>query len=469
MTALTLPVNPSKPRNPTLHRTAEIPLLPLGGDVGHDGVSKEGLSVRADAVFDRPLPEIVAAVRAGAVSARELTEESGRRIDATEAQVRAWVRRAEDPGADATALDTGEAPLPLHGIPLGVKDIIDVEGLPTRCGSPLTAELPKDSSAACVRRLQELGCVVQGKTVTTEFAYFAPGPTNNPAAPGRTPGGSSSGSAAAVAAGMVPLALGSQTAGSLTRPASFCGIAGITLAHGSTDLSGVAGLSPALDALGLLTRSVPEVEYAWRAFTGAEPVEHGGRVLIWRGSGLASLDPAMQQAVDAAADALDRAGTPDELDWDDHVRTLAADHPVIMAYEAVRERTDALAHLDRVSSQLIELLRTGQRTSDDEYAGARYRRDRSQQDLSDRFGQGDVIVGPAALGPAPEGLSATGSPILSRPWQALGLPVVTVPGIRNAAGLPLGIQVIGRSGSEGDLFRVAGLLADALRGHRTVA
>lgn len=425
---------------------------------------KEGSAVRADAIWGRPLAEIAAAVRSGEIGPRELSEYSRLRIDADEAQVQAWVQRIAEPELAVAEQDPS---LPLAGIPLAVKDIIDVAGLPTRCGSTITPAEPKTESAACVRRLEELGCVVQGKTVTTEFAYFAPGPTTNPAAPGHTPGGSSSGSAAAVAAGMVPLALGSQTAGSLTRPAAFCGVAGMTLAHDSVDLTGITGLSPSLDSLGLLARTVEDLAYAWTAFTGSESRPRGGRVLIWRGSDLDTLEPEMAQALDTTIAVLGRYQDVAELDWDDHVRTLASDHPVIMAYEAIRERAELLDRLDRLSEPLANLLRTGAELSDEDYRGACYRRDRSRVDLAERLGPGDVIVGPAALGPAPRGLAATGSPILSRPWQALGEPVVSVPGLRSTAGLPLGIQVIGRAGSEGDLFRVATWLAEQFTGLRT--
>lgn len=407
-------------------------------------------------------------------SARDAVERALARIDAVEDTVHAWVTLSERALADAEAADRRAAeqgPLPLHGLTVGVKDIIDVAGLPTRCGSPrTTAPDPVATSAACVRRLEDLGAVVIGKTVTTEYGYFAPGPTDNPAAPGHTPGGSSSGSAAAVAAGMVPLALGTQTAGSLTRPASYCGVVGMVLAHGTADLAGVTGLSTDLDSLGLLTRTVTDLAPVYRAFTGDRlerpgPADRPVPVLAWRPQVSEPLDPAMDRAVERAAGLLAAAGSPVRpLEWDDHLRTLLGDHPVIMAYEAARERRALLDRPDDISAPLRELLAAGVATSASDYHDAKVRRDVSRNDLDALLGDGAVILGPAALGPAPAGLAATGSPLLSRPWQALGLPVITVPGLRADDGRPLGLQLIGRPGREADLFAVAGLLEGLLAG-----
>ncbi len=417
--------------------------------------------------------------------ARRAVQAARQRIAALEDDIHAWVALSDHALEDADVVDRRAAELrcgssvaeprmlPLRGLAVGVKDIIDVAGLPTRCGSEsTTSPAPAATSAACVRRLEELGAVVLGKTVTTEYGYFAPGPTDNPAAPGHTPGGSSSGSAAAVAAGMVPLALGTQTAGSLTRPASFCGVTGMVLAHGSTDMSGITGLSDEFDSLGLLTRTVRDMAVVFEAFTGTrvgnlrQPADDATvPVLVWRPQVPDPLGPAMAQAVDLAAAALGEAGTPvRRLEWDDHVRTLLGDHPVIMAYEAARERSSLLEHPGDISVPLRDLLETGVATTDEDYHDARVRRDVSKTDLSTLLGEGGVIVGPAALGPAPAGLAATGSPLLSRPWQALGLPVVTVPGIRTADGRPLGLQVVGLPGREADIFAVAARLERLVAG-----
>lgn len=411
------------------------------------------------------LADQVAAARRGQTSAVEQVEAALARVEATEEDIRAWVVLSGRALQDAAERDARPERGPLHGVALGVKDIIDVAGLPTRCGSGVTSPEPAGVSAACVQRLEQLGAVVLGKTVTTEFAYFAPGPTRNPRNLAHTPGGSSSGSAAAVAAGVVPLALGSQTAGSLTRPAAYCGVAGMVLAHGAADLAGIAGLSPSLDSLGLVTASVADLAYAYRAFSGTDLDEQARpAVLVWRGSELADIDTEMAAAVECAAGLLADAGLEvSGLDWSDHVETLAADHVTIMAYEAVREAPELYErHRDHLSAPLVELLAHGLAVAEEDYRAAIVRRDRSREDLQALLGAGSVVVGPAAPGPAPEGLGATGSPILSRPWQALGLVAVTVPGARTTGGLPLGLQVVGLPGHESAVFATAQTLESLL-------
>ncbi|SDB81984.1 Asp-tRNAAsn/Glu-tRNAGln amidotransferase A subunit [Raineyella antarctica] len=414
------------------------------------------------------LADQVAAARHGRTTVVELIDAALERVDATR-DIHAWVTMSEHALSDAAERDERAERGALHGVALGVKDIIDVAGLPTRCGSAVTPPEPVGTSAACVRRLEQLGAVVLGKTVTTEFAYFAPGPTRNPHNLEHTPGGSSSGSAAAVAAGVVPLALGSQTAGSLTRPAAYCGVAGLVLAHGSVDMAGIAGLSPSLDSLGLLTPGVQDLAYAYQAFTG-DHLDEAARpsVLVWRGTELADIDPQMVTALECAAGLLAEAGLEvRELDWSDHVETLAADHVTIMAYEAVREAPDLYEqHRAELSAPLVELLASGLAISDEDYRAAIVRRDRSREDLQDVLGAGAVVLGPAAPGPAPRGLGATGSPILSRPWQALGLVALTVPGARTSTGLPLGLQVIGLPGHESGVFAAARSLESRLAGDR---
>ena len=427
--------------------------------------------------LDQPLAELVRMVRDGELAPDDPTKAALQRTARLEPQVHAWVLL--DPAAEETAARRG--PGPLQAVPIAVKDIIDVAGLPSRCGSTITSPEPVPESAACIRALESLGAVVLGKSVTTEFAYFAPGPTDNPAAPGHTPGGSSSGSAAAVAAGMVPLAVGSQTAGSLTRPAAFCGIAGMVLAQGTTDLTGITGLSHSFDSLGLLARRVEDLAHAYEALVSGGFATMAGDcappspgrpvdVCLWHGSELDEISPAMAEAVETAGRLLEGAGVPvQELDWDDHIQTLTGDHITIMSYEAARLRTDALARLDEVSQPLAELLQSGQQIADADYQAARIRCDRSLVELGAVLARTGVVVGPAALGPAPAGLAATGSPVLSRPWQALGLPAVTVPGIRCGAGRPLGLQVIGMPGCESRVLGLAAQLQDLLSGLRTDA
>ncbi|WP_405884709.1 amidase [Streptomyces sp. NBC_01384] len=393
-------------------------------------------------------------------------DEALRRLDETEPEIRAWVRVDAD-GARAAARRAPDGPL--HGMPFGVKDIIDVAGLPTECGSPLRRGRIAARDAWLVDRLRRAGAVPLGKTVTTEFAYLQPGPTRNPHRPDHTPGGSSSGSAAAVAAGVVPLALGSQTAGSLTRPASFCGVAGYVAPVGAWSTRGFTGLSPSLDAPGLLTADVATLATVIEAVDGTkaevpdsaralDPVRalDSVRLLVWPGTELADVDRAMRDALDRTGEALARAGAGTD-GLGDRIRTpeLADTHAVVMAYEAARSLATEAEHPEALSAPLRELLDRGRKTAQDDYEAALDSARTARARVLDLLTGVDAILGPAAPGPAPHGLDATGTPVLSRPWQLLGLPVVTVPGHRDPSGMPLGLQLVGHPDRVGRLLGIA--------------
>ncbi|WP_405855873.1 amidase [Streptomyces sp. NBC_01515] len=385
---------------------------------------------------------------------RQAVDGALRRLAETEPDIRAWVRvDAEGARRAAEGITDG----PLRGVPVGVKDIIDVAGLPTECGSPLRRGRIAPSDAWLVDRLRRAGAVPLGKTVTTEFAYFQPGPTRNPHNLAHTPGGSSSGSAAAVAAGVVPLALGSQTAGSLTRPASFCGVAGFVAPVGAWSTRGITGLSPSLDAPGLITPGVTELAAVVEAVDGtrAEVPDWTG-VLVWRGTELADIDPAMLDALDRTAKALTATGAKAN-DLGGQVRTpeLAETHATVMAYEAARSLAAEAEYPESLSTPLRELLERGRRTSEGEYRRAQHIAGTARARVLDLLTRVDVILAPAAPGPAPRGLDATGTPVLSRPWQLLGLPVVTVPGHRDPHGMPLGLQLIGHPDRVARLLGIA--------------
>lgn len=418
---------------------------------------------------------LTATVRALAddrIGARDLLERALARVGAVEPDVRAWVR------LDNRAAAAAPRPGPLRGVPVGVKDIIDVAGLPTGCGSSLRSGCaPATADAVVVSLLRGRGAVPLGKTVTTEFAYFEPGATRNPAHLDHTPGGSSSGSAAAVAAGMVPLALGSQTAGSLIRPAAYCGVAGLVLTTGAVATDGVVGLSPSLDSVGLLAAGAADLRTAWAALHGNLPALRRAlapidttdnatpRILLWRPCGPDPVDPAMDDALDRAARLLSAGGaTLTRLDMDQVIAALTADHATVMAYEAARERVDELRSADALSAPLAALLRDGAAMSRVDYEAARRRIAAAAAVVAALLDHHDAVLGPAALGPAPAGIAATGSPVLSRPWQALGLPALAVPGLRDAAGMPLGVQLIGRRNDEEHLLALAIDLERRLRG-----
>ncbi len=427
-----------------------------------------------DDLLAKPLADLAAGVRNGSWDAQDLMEQSQARIAQTDANLHAWVALAPDVAEQANDRDARRSG-PLAGIPLGVKDLIDVAGVPTRCGSPTTSAEPVASTAMVVQTLTRLGAVVAGKTVTTEFAYFAPGPTANPRDLARTPGGSSSGSAAAVAAGQVPLALGTQTAGSVIRPASYCGVAGWVPTFGALDRSGVLIVCPSLDTPGLFTRTVADLATVVDAMfpelgVGPADAEAGVgvvlRVRCWQGSALDTMDPQMTETLERAVELLRDGGHEvEQLDWDEQVQTLSADHAVVMAYEMAEQLSGRLqGHGDQISHQLADLLRSGSATPQAVYRAAMDRRDHIRATLAGRLGDDELILGPATPGPAPLGLSATGPPSMNRPWQALGWPQLAIPGATTSDGLPLGLQLIGRPGQECSLLRLGQTLEQALIG-----
>jgi len=401
------------------------------------------------------LRTLVADLTAGRTTPAAAIAEARARIAA--ASYDAWVEPASRP------ISTGV----LAGVPLAVKDIIDLAGVPTRCGSTLRANAePATVDASIVREWRRAGATPIGKTVTTEFAFFAPGPTDNPAAPGHTPGGSSSGSAAAIAAGHVPLALGSQTAGSVTRPAAFCGVASLVMTRGRFPVDGVVGLSPSLDSHGLFAATVSDLSFAWSALSERPEASlpNAPRLLVCDASSF-DLSPTMQAALSTAVARLRAAGfVVDEFPDAALVPALTAAHPVVMAYEAARERAVELASADQLSAPLASLLRTGAAMPREEYDAALATIASGAARLAELMDGYDAVLTPAALGAAPKGLAATGDPVLSRAWQALGLPTVAVPGMRDAAGLPLGLQVVGRAGGETELVGVGCRVEGLLRG-----
>lgn len=384
------------------------------------------------------------------------------RIDELDPTVHAWVNVHRDRAIIAArALDSSQRRGLLHGIPIGVKDVIDVAGLATECGSATRRGRVAGADAWIVERLKVAGGVVVGKTVTTEFAYFAPGPTRNPHNLEHTPGGSSSGSAAAVASGMVPLALGTQTAGSLTRPAAYCGVAGYVTVPGALSRAGIVGMSPTLDAIGFLTAGVEDLAAIRAAMAGAMElpelsVPDKPRLLYWEGTQLHDIDEAMLAGLDHAIKRLRDAGASLEpLKWTTHATDLTRSHRTVMAYECRRERSDEAEHPERLSQQFARLLADGMEVTDREYEEAIRHVQTQRGELLRTLDDFDAILAPAAPGAAPRGISATGDPIMSRPWQVLGLPVVTVPGLRDEAGMPLGLQIIGTPDAEHRLLSLA--------------
>ncbi len=396
------------------------------------------------------------------------------RIEQREHEIRAWVL-VDRTGAVAQAeerdaeLQTGRDRGPLHGIPIGVKDIIDVKGLPTRCGIAGWEGNSDPSDAAVVARLREAGAIILGKTVTTPFAWIDPPVTRNPWNLERTPGGSSSGSAAAVACGMCLAALGTQTGGSITRPAAFCGVAGMKPTYGCIDKRGIFPLAPTLDHPGFIARSVADLrlifEVCRRVDSPAEkntPWVRGAvdRPRLWRPLGIFGnlASPAMATAMSSAIECLGDAGVEvinPGFSGLLETESLLRNHRVILAAEAAAtHRALNYANPPAYPARIDELLREGDDVRAVVYLRACMQRQgyRGAEDATPRWV--DALVTPAALGAAPDP-STTGDPVFNSPWSLLGLPTVSFPIGLSADGLPLAVQLVGRTGFDLALLRTA--------------
>lgn len=373
-----------------------------------------------------------------------------------DAGTRAFVTLADPPEAFG--------PGPLSGIAVGVKDIVRVEGLPTGGGSALPPQALAGPQATVVSRLLAAGAYVAGKTVTAEFAILAPGPTRNPHNPAHTPGGSSSGSAAAVAAGMVPLAVGTQTVGSMIRPAAYCGVVGFKPTYGRIPVDGVIPNAPSFDTLGLYARDVAGIGPAagvvcdnWSPpgplAPAAPPVPLALPVLgVPEGPYLAQAGPEALAAFEQQLHTLRAAGyevrrVPVMADFEEVRSQLFT----MNRYEAVRSHEpwfEKYGHLYR--PETLAVLREGAAIDHTAYAAARARREVFRERLAEAMsGAGvDVWITPAATGPAPVGLSTTGSSVMSLPWSNAGLPSVSLPAGRAENGLPLGVQCVAAAGAD---------------------
>lgn len=411
-------------------------------------------------IADAKLGVIANELRSGAVRPEENVARVRERFEAVEPSIEAfldepdrWTRLSEAASALSDRHpDPGMRP-PLFGVPVGIKDIFNVDGYGTRAGSTVPPEELTGPEAPTVSALVDAGALILGKTVTTEFAYFEPGPTRNPHDTDHTPGGSSSGSAAAVAAGLCPLALGSQTAGSVNRPAAFCGVVGVKPSYGRIPIEGVFPLASSVDTVGYFTQDVEGAALAagvlydrWRA--EMEPP---------RAPTIGAVEgPYLEQATETGRDHFERHVERLEEGFD--VRRIDP-FPDI---DAVNERHDrlvaaeaALSHDElypkyggRYAEKTAELIEEGLAVDVGELAAARAGRSELRRDVHgsmDEHGL-DLLVSPAAPGPAPEGIETTGDPVMNVPWSQSGLPTVTLPASKTEAGLPIGIQCTARFG-----------------------
>ncbi len=371
--------------------------------------------------------------------------------------------------AHARALDAGPVRGPLHGLPLGVKDLFDTTDLPTAYGSPVYAHYRPVADAASVTLCREAGAVVLGKTVTTEFAYFTPGPTVNPHNALHTPGGSSSGSAAAVADHLVPLALGTQTAGSIIRPAAYCGVVGYKPSLGRVVGAGVKSLSPTLDVIGSFGRGVEDAALLGAVLTGdprlCEFHEHGTlRIGLFQSPSWPQADADTQQAWDTATRALARnSDACQDVAMPQDFAELIQLQKDVMTFEMARSLSfERLRHREALSPALLALLDAGMAIPGAQHAANLQRTADWRLRIDALFERHDVLLTPSTTGAAPEGLAATGDPLFCRSWSLLGLPAVHLPLIRNARGLPVGLQLVGRMGEDHKLLAAARRIHDRL-------
>ncbi|RXF75166.1 amidase [Hansschlegelia zhihuaiae] len=349
---------------------------------------------------------------------------------------------------------------PLAGVTVGVKDLIDTADMPTAYGSPIHAGHRPTADAEIVSRLRALGATVLGKTVTTEFAWRHPGPTRNPWNRGHTPGGSSSGSAAAVAAGIVTLALGTQTLGSVIRPAAFCGVVGFKPSFGALPRGGVHPLCGALDHVGLFARAVGDVETAFALLTEAKPSARAGSEPL-RLAALAPpndvVSPDQAALFDATRRSLADAGAIIEpVEASDMLERIPAIADTLIAYEAAQIFGELReVKPDMMSGHLTALVDAGRATSEAAYRDALAVQSDRRQAFSERMKGYDALLAVPAIGEAPAGLASTGDARFCAPWTVLDAPAVSLPVGLSPSGLPLGLQLVGRPGADLPLLATA--------------
>lgn len=410
-----------------------------------------------DALLELSVTAAAAAIRAGEISSEQLVSACLGRIAERDDDVRAWTH--VDAGAAMTAARACDATSPsgpLHGVPVGVKDLIDTADAPTAYGSPIYAKHRPREDAACVRRLRAAGAVVLGKTVTTEFALFHPGPTANPHDLTRTPGGSSSGSAAAVADHMVPVALGTQTAGSIVRPASFCGIYGFKPTFGVLPTGGVKAIGPSLDTIGPLARDVDDLaltaavmadDRALRPADDGPPSIAFAETYEWQQAARST-----REAVSGLADQLELPAVTLPLEFTDLV---AAQVRIMDAEAAAALDREYREHPELLSDQLRQTLDRGRAIGADELRDARALATQCRRALTSVFADHQVLLVPSVIGEAPVGLESTGDPLFCRMWTLLGTPAVAIPGLRGPQGAPLGVQVVAPLHRDADALAAA--------------
>ena len=413
----------------------------------------------------------------GQETVEEFTVKLGQFVDAADQTIRAFAHRDDRVvGLQAENLQrerlTGHLPGPLFGVPVAIKDIIDTMDFPTEFGSPIHQGRYSVGDASVVSRLRAAGAVIFGKTVTTEFATTQPGPTVNPHNPAHTPGGSSSGSAAAVAAGMVPVALGTQTNGSLIRPASFCGVYGFKPSRGLLPRTGVLDQSPSLDEIGVFARNIEDIAKVTEIMSGDDGHDPASarqaprrlfdvamsepplppKFCFVKTPWWSDVDSEAQEAYEAFVDLM--GGVVEFAELPDIVRSVApwlsTVNEVELAFCLQKEWNH---NRDKLSEPLQERIERAMSMKATDYVAAKDRMFHVMNAFDEYFADYDGILCPAALGTAPAGLASTGNPIMQTTWSFAGLPSLNLPLITLSNGLPLGVQSVGAYQNDARLLR----------------
>ena len=427
--------------------------------------------------MNSPIPPAIATalqLAAGTLDAATLLADTFDRIDALDTTLGAFVAQLDRPTAFGQLSQLKRAGGPLQGLPVAVKDIFDTCDLPTSYGSALFADARPRNDAAVVSAIRRAGGLVIGKSSSTEFAFLNPTATRNPKAPGRTPGGSSAGSAAAVAAGLVPFAVGTQTGGSVIRPASYCGIAGFKPSFGLLPISGAKCFSWSLDTVGLFAASVREVAWFAEAVSGyALAVEEAAdtapvRVAVPDAYPWGPVSSSAQQAIDTGRRALMAAGAEvRSITLPVWMKDVFEAQDVIQGYEAWRSLAREMDQLDKdpaaLSAVLRDYLLASRHISAHAYEAAQNTAAQARLACVEWFSEFDVLMTPSAPDEAPPGFGSTGASTFNRAWTLLGLPCVNVAGAVGVTGNPMGLQIIGAPRADRQCLRAADFLERALQ------
>ena len=416
--------------------------------------------------------EAAARIRDGRLSPVDLVNACLERIRALDSRVLAWAH-VDEAGARAAAraleaeAASGRIRGPLHGVPVGIKDIIHVAGMPTTGGAKPWAHRRPTKDAPAVTRLRDAGAVILGKTHTTEFAYRDPAPTHNPWNLGHTPGGSSAGSGAAVAARMVPIALGTQTVGSVLRPAAYCGVVGFKATHGLTPTEDVIPLAWSLDHVGVLTRSVDDAAMALGLLARRElsAAPHGAPTIAVAPQLLERAEPENAAHLGAVAEALARAGArivevtlPASF-----ARLHDVGLTVLQAEAAAYHADDFARHAPEFGAGIRSAVDAGLRLTAIEYIKANRARLAFRDAVMPLLESCDALLTPTAPGPAPVGLGSTGDAWFCAPWSSAGVPAISLPSGVAPSGLPYAVQLVAAAGRETPLLGVAAWCEGVLR------